>query len=73
MPVEVPGVIGVSAVGSARQVDGNDDPNDFLKSYYSSYGVGVTEVTAPGGDFYYGRSADSVNGLVLSTWPADKP
>jgi subtilisin family serine protease len=73
VPVEVPGVIGVSAVGSARQVDGNDDPDDFLKSYYSSYGVGVTEVTAPGGDFYYGRSADSVNGLVLSTWPSYEP
>jgi subtilisin family serine protease len=73
VPVEVPGVIGVSAVGSARQVDGDNDPNDFLKSYYSSYGVGVTEVTAPGGDFYYGRSADSVNGLVLSTWPSYKP
>ncbi|MGZ4614021.1 MAG: S8 family peptidase [Actinomycetes bacterium] len=73
VPVEVPGVIGVSAVGSARQVDGDNDPNDFLKSYYSSYGVGVTDVTAPGGDFYYGRSADSVNGLVLSTWPSYKP
>ena len=27
---------------------GDDDPNDYLKSYYSSYGVGVTDVTAPG-------------------------
>ena len=74
VPLEVDGVIGVSAVGNTRQVDGDDDPNDYLKSYYSSYGVGVTEVTAPGGDFFYGRGTDGGPfGLVLSTWPADIP
>ena len=31
IPVEIPGVIGVSATGARR-----------LKSYYSNYGVGVT-------------------------------
>nr|MBA2537655.1 S8 family serine peptidase [Actinomycetota bacterium] len=71
IPVEVDGVIGVSAVGNARQIDGDDDPNDYLKSFYSSYGVGVTEVTAPGGDSVFGRTAEAPNGRVLSTWPAD--
>ena len=47
-----------SAVGNTKQVDGDSDPNDYLKSYYSSYGVGATDVTAPGGDFYYGRGTD---------------
>jgi subtilisin family serine protease len=74
VPLEVDGVIGVSAVGNTRQVDGDDDPNDYLKSYYSSYGVGVTEVTAPGGDFFYGRGIEGQPfGLVLSTWPAEIP
>lgn len=72
VPLELPGVIGVTAVGNTKQVDGNDDPNEYLKSYYSSYGVGVAEVTAPGGDFYYGRGTEGQPfGLVLSTWPSD--
>jgi subtilisin family serine protease len=73
LPVELPGVIGVTATGDFQQADGDDDPTDYLKSYYSSYGVGVAELTAPGGDFYFGRSARAVNGLVLSTWPATIP
>jgi lantibiotic leader peptide-processing serine protease len=71
IPVEVDGVIGVSAVGNARQTDGDDDPNDFLKSFYSSYGVGVTEVTAPGGDSIFGITPEATNGRVLSTWPSE--
>ena len=72
VPVEVPGVIGVTSVGNTRQVDGDDDPNDYLKAYYSSYGVGVADVTAPGGDFYYGRGTEGQPfGLVLSTWPTE--
>lgn len=67
VPVEVPGVIGVTADGHAPQ-----SPYGFLKSYYSNYGVGVTSVVAPGGDFYFGRTPESPNGLVLSTWPAYK-
>jgi len=39
VPGEVPGVIGVSATGYYNQ-----------KSYYSNYGVGKTDVSAPGGD-----------------------
>jgi lantibiotic leader peptide-processing serine protease len=73
IPVELPGVIGVTATGDAQQVDGDSDATDYLKSYYSSYGISAADVTAPGGDFYYGRSARSVNGLVLSTYPATSP
>jgi subtilisin family serine protease len=39
LPAEAPGVVTVSAVGRVR-----------LKSYYSSYGQGVVDVSAPGGD-----------------------
>ena len=39
LPAEAPGVVTVSAVGTER-----------LKSYYSSYGQGVVDVAAPGGD-----------------------
>ena len=74
VPVEVPGVIGVTSVGNTQQVDGNDDPNDYLKAYYSAYGVGVADVTAPGGDFFYGRGTDGQPfGLILSTWPQEIP
>lgn len=74
VPVEVQGVIGVTAVGNTKQVDGDDDPNDYLKSYYSSYGVSTADVTAPGGDFFYGRGTEGQPfGLVLSTWPAESP
>ena len=74
VPVEVPGVMGISAVGNTKQVDGDDDPNDYLKSYYSSYGVGQVDVTAPGGDFFYGRGDEGQPfGLVLSTWPEEAP
>src|SRR4051812_34636020 len=72
IPVEVPGVIGVTATGSTQQTDNDSDPTDYLKSFYSSVGVGVTDVTAPGGDSIF-RTAESVNGRVLSTYPANKP
>ncbi|MFG2054647.1 S8 family serine peptidase [Micromonospora sp. NPDC048930] len=39
LPAEAPGVVTVSAVGRTG-----------AKSYYSSYGLGVVDVTAPGGD-----------------------
>jgi subtilisin family serine protease len=73
IPVEVNGVVGVTAVGNRRQVDDDDDPNDYLKSFYSAYGVGVAEVTAPGGDSIFGVTPEAVNGRVLSTWPAELP
>jgi len=73
IPVEIPGVVGVTATGDAQQVDGDSDATDYLKSYYSSYGVSSADVTGPGGDFYWGRSARAANGLVLSTYPATAP
>jgi subtilisin family serine protease len=74
VPLELPGVVGVTAVGNTRQTDGDNDPNDYLKAYYSAYGSGVADVTAPGGDFYYGRGTDAEPfGLVLSTWPSNIP
>jgi lantibiotic leader peptide-processing serine protease len=68
IPVEIPGVVGVSAVGNDQQ-----DPFGYLKSFYSSFGIGVTNVTAPGGDSVFGRTAAAVNGRVLSTWPPNAP
>ena len=59
VPAEVPGVITVAA-------DGNLE----LKSFYSSYGIGVVDLTAPGGDSILQLTPAAVNGRVLSTWPA---
>jgi subtilisin family serine protease len=59
VPVEVAGVIGVTANGNTAG----------LKSFYSSYGVGSVNVIAPGGDTILGRTS-APNGRVLSTWPA---
>ena len=74
VPLELPGVVGVTSVGNTRQTDGDNDPNDYLKAYYSAYGSGVADLTAPGGDFYYGRGTDAQPfGLVLSTWPSNIP
>jgi lantibiotic leader peptide-processing serine protease len=59
IPVEIPGVVGVTADGNNQQ-----------KAYYSSYGVGVTDVVAPGGDRRFQVTAAAPNGRVLSTYPA---
>src|SRR5262249_54536251 len=59
VPVEVPGVIGVTANGNLQ-----------LKSFYSSYGVSAADVIAPGGDSILQRTAAAPNRRVLSTWPA---
>ncbi|HEY2939611.1 MAG TPA: S8 family serine peptidase [Gaiellaceae bacterium] len=59
VPVEVPGVIGVTA-----------DGNRSIKSYYSSYGIGTADVVAPGGDRRLQVTAEAPNGRVLSTYPA---
>jgi subtilisin family serine protease len=61
IPVEIPGVIGVTANGSLKQ-----------KAFYSNYGVGVTQVVAPGGDFFFQRTSDGAFGLVLSTFPGNR-
>jgi lantibiotic leader peptide-processing serine protease len=72
VPVEVPGVIGVSATGSYAQGTNAGQYPDHLKSFYSSFGVGVTDVTAPGGDSLYGTPPYiGPAGRILSTWPAD--
>jgi len=57
LPAELPGVIAVSAVGAQR-----------VKSEYSSYGLGVVAVTAPGGDLAQPPGV-SPSGCVLSTIP----
>lgn len=68
IPVEIPGVIGVSGDGNTHQ--NTQDPNSgYLKSFYSNYGVSAIEVVAPGGDSVFGRTAQAPNGRVLSTWP----
>lgn len=60
LPAEAPGVVTVSAVGPTEQ-----------KSYYSSYGLGVVDVTAPGGDtrFRTGGASSTITDAVLSTIP----
>jgi len=62
VPVEVPGVIGVSG-----------DGNKLMKSFFSSYGVGSTQVVAPSGDSILQVTAAAPNGRVLSTWPSYMP
>jgi subtilisin family serine protease len=59
IPVEVPGVIGVTATG-----------NLGMKSFYSSFGVGMVQVAAPGGDSILQRTPAALNGRVLSSYPA---
>jgi subtilisin family serine protease len=61
IPVEIPGVIGVTGDGAMQQ-----------KSYYSSYGVGVVQVVAPGGDRRYQDPGDGSRGYVLSTYPGNR-
>jgi subtilisin family serine protease len=58
VPVEIPGVVGVSA-----------DGNLGIKSYYSSYGTSAVQVVAPGGDRRLQVTDAAPNGRVLSTVP----
>jgi len=64
IPVEISGVIGVTADGNHPQTTGG-----YLKSFYSSYGIATADVVAPGGDSRFGITPQAVNGRVLSTWP----
>jgi lantibiotic leader peptide-processing serine protease len=72
IPVEMPGVIGVSGVSNRLQ-DRTDPTSGYLKSFMSNVGVGVTDVTAPGGDGTWGKTSQASNGRVLSTWPSYIP
>ncbi|MFJ6795989.1 S8 family serine peptidase [Streptomyces sp. NPDC091268] len=58
LPTQLPGVVTVSATGDKG-----------FKSYYSSYGLGVVDVAAPGGDKYQVPATPDANGRVLSTVP----
>ena len=72
VPLEVSGVIGVTATGHNRQLDSNGQPDGYLKAYYSSFGVGAIQLSAPGGDNLFGINPEATNGRVLSTWPPDR-
>ncbi|KUL42904.1 S8 family peptidase [Streptomyces regalis] len=62
VPTQLPGVVTVSATGVQN-----------LKSYYSSYGYGVVDIAAPGGDrLYQLPDTPSKNGRILSTVPGGK-
>lgn len=64
LPAEAPGVVTVSAVGPTE-----------LKSYYSSYGLGVVDVTAPGGDTRFrtgGATSTPSDGVLSTTYPGGK-
>jgi len=61
IPAEIPGVVTVSANGNLMQ-----------KSYYSSYGVGVVQLVAPGGDSRFQRTSAATRGTVLSTYPGNR-
>ncbi|MBA4859816.1 S8 family serine peptidase [Streptomyces sp. PSKA54] len=58
VPTQLPGVVTVSATGVKD-----------LKSYYSTYGKGVVDIAAPGGDRYQIPDTPSKNGRILSTMP----
>jgi subtilisin family serine protease len=58
IPTQLPGVVTVSSTGVQN-----------VKSYYSSYGLTVIDVAAPGGDKYQIPDTPSGNGRILSTLP----
>ncbi|MGW7110819.1 S8 family serine peptidase [Streptomyces xanthophaeus] len=58
VPTQLPGVVTVTATGDKG-----------FKSYYSSFGLGVADVSAPGGDKWQVPATPDANGRVLSTIP----
>ena len=69
IPVEIPGVVGVTADGNDLQGTSAGRYPDYLKSYYSNYGVSSADVVAPGGDRRFGVTPEAPTGRVLSTYP----
>ncbi|MET7620595.1 S8 family serine peptidase [Streptomyces sp. NPDC005408] len=63
IPTQIPGVVTVSALGAKN-----------LKSSYSNYGLGVIDISAPGGDstLFQKPDAPAVDGRILSTLPGGK-
>lgn len=63
IPTQIPGVVTVSALGAKN-----------LKSSYSNYGLGVIDISAPGGDstVFQKPEAPAVDGRILSTLPGGK-
>lgn len=62
IPTQLPGVVTVSATGVNK-----------AKSYYSTYGNGVIDIAAPGGDKYQiPADTPSKNGRILSTMPGNQ-
>jgi subtilisin family serine protease len=59
LPVEVGGVVGVSAVGATQQL-----------AFYSNYGLEAIDVTAPGGDLFV-ITPEAENGQLLGALPPD--
>lgn len=61
VPAEIDGVIGISATGYTN-----------LKASYSNYGVGKTDVSAPGGDYYVGVPTNAPHaGMIVGAWASD--
>src|SRR3989441_1085629 len=69
IPVEIPGVIGVTGDGNTKQASGQG----YLKSFFSSYGISTADVVAPSGDSRFGVTPQAPNGRVLSTYPPNRP
>ncbi|HEX9124708.1 MAG TPA: S8 family serine peptidase [Actinomycetota bacterium] len=59
VPNELPGVVGVTGIGPSR-----------VLSFFSSYGAGVTDVTAPSGS---SGQAPNPFGRVLAAWSSTAP
>jgi subtilisin family serine protease len=57
IPAELAGVIGVSATGYYNR-----------KAWYSNYGMGKTDVSAPGGDNLTQNAPGSLLGMVVGAW-----
>ena len=64
MPVQLPGVLGVSSVGRNGERAASTPPGP------SNYGLGAVDLTAPGGDPAQGGVP---GGLILSTFPSYIP